>query len=320
MFRRVAIGCSIAMLALGTLQADENFPSRAVRIIDAYSAGGSSDIAMRLLTDAFGRALGQTAYVENKPGAGGLVGTAAFQNSPADGYNLMIASNAILVVIPAARSVPYDPENDFVPLGLIWRTSQILAVSPNLGVKTLNEFIAYAKSGKGVTIGSAGFGTTTHLSIEFLKREAGILLTHVPYRGTGNSLQALLSNQIDGLFGDASMLAPHVAAKTVTALAVTGPTRSRLLPDVATAPEAGLPSLTVTTWFGLVAPPKTPSAIVEKLRDALKIAQTDPTYLRNLEAKGIVLQDWGPASFTELFKRDRAIWTPIIKEAGIQID
>ena len=164
MFRRVAIGCSIAMLALGTLQADENFPSRAVRIIDAYSAGGSSDIAMRLLTDAFGRALGQTAYVENKPGAGGLVGTAAFQNSPADGYNLMIASNAILVVIPAARSVPYDPENDFVPLGLIWRTSQILAVSPNLGVKTLNEFIAYAKSGKGVTIGSAGFGTTTHLS------------------------------------------------------------------------------------------------------------------------------------------------------------
>jgi tripartite-type tricarboxylate transporter receptor subunit TctC len=320
MFRKLVIGFSVAIFSIGAAQSDDSFPSRSVRIIDAYSAGGSSDVAMRLLTDAFGRALGQTVLVENKPGAGGLVGTAAFHNSAPDGYTLMIATNAILVVIPAAKSVSYDAENDFIPLGLIWQTPQILAISPNLKVTTLNELVNHAKTAKGITMGSAGHGTTTHLSIEFLKRETGMPITHVPFRGTGNSLQALLSHQIDGIFGDASLLTPHVEAKTVTALAVTGPNRSRLLPEGATAAEAGFPSLRVTTWFGLVAHPKTPPAIVQKLRNALKIAQTDPTYRKNVETKGIVIRDWDPESFAELLKRDRATWTPMIKEAGIKLD
>lgn len=320
MLRNLVVGFAVAILGSGTTQAKDNFPSRAVRIIDAYSAGGSSDVAMRMLTDAFGRSLGQTAFVENKPGAGGLVGTAAFHNSPPDGYTLMIATNAILVVIPAAKPVSYDSENDFIPLGLIWQTPQVLAVSSNLKVSSLKDLVSYAKSGKGITMGSAGQGTTTHLSIEFLKRETGMQITHVPFRGTGNSLQALLSHQIDGIFGDASMLTPHIEAKTVTALAVTGSNRSRLLPQVATAPEAGFPSLQVTTWFGLVAPPKTPPAVVEKLRNALKIAQTDPAYRKNVESKGIIIQDWSAESFAALLKRDRASWTPVIKDAGVKLD
>jgi tripartite-type tricarboxylate transporter receptor subunit TctC len=302
-------------------RADDVYPSKPVRIIDAYAPGGSSDLAMRLLIDAFSRELGQTAYIEVKSGGSGLVGMAAFMNSPADGYTLLITSNALMVVIPAAKSVPYDPEKDFVPLGLIWHTPQVFAAKPELKVKSLGDFLAYAKSHpNGVTLGSAGVGTVTHLSIELLKRETGIPITHVPFRSTSTSLTAVIGNQVDGLFGDVTMLTPYASSHAVHALAITGTERSRLLPELPTTAEGGLPTLGTTSWFGLVVSPQTPAPVIEKLKTALQKALADPAYRASVEAKGLSVGHWDAASFAQLIHDERQKWTPVVRGAGIKIE
>jgi tripartite-type tricarboxylate transporter receptor subunit TctC len=319
--RLLVVAAMALALAATKSHAEQAFPTRSVRVIDAYSAGGSSDLAMRLLVDAFSRELKQSVYIENKPGAGGQIGTAAFLDAAPDGYTLMIAANAILVVAPAAKTVRYDPEKDFIPIGLIWRIPQVLAVRPGLNVNNLSQLITRAKSADShITMGSAGVGTSTHLAMELLKYETKGNFTHIPFRGTGNSLQALLSDQIDGLFGDVTILAPYVQSKKVIGLALTGSSRSRLLPDLQTTAEAGLPVLASGAWFGLAAPAKTPPEIVAKLRAALKAAQMDPTYRRNVAAKGVDIENWDAESFAALIKSDRAKWTPIIRAAGIKLD
>ncbi|AMN43096.1 Bug family tripartite tricarboxylate transporter substrate binding protein [Rhodoplanes sp. Z2-YC6860] len=319
----LAVALSAATLSASTqsARADETYPSKPIRIIDAYAPGGSSDLAMRMLIDAFSREIGQTAYIEVKSGGSGLVGMTAFLNSPPDGYTLFITSNALMVVIPAVRSVPYDPEKDLVPLGLIWHTPQVFATKPELKVKSLPDFLAYAKAHpNGVTLGSAGVGTVTHLSIELLKRETGIPITHVPFRSTSTSLTAVIGNQVDGLFGDVTMLTPYASSHQVNALAITGAERSRLLPELPTAAEGGLPSLGTTSWFGLVASPQTPALIIEKLKAALARALADPAYQASVTAKGLRVGHWDAASFAQLIRDERKKWTPVVREAGIKIE
>jgi tripartite-type tricarboxylate transporter receptor subunit TctC len=215
--------------------------------------------------------------------------------------------------------VSYDVEKDVVPLTTVWRSAQVLAVRPTLGVKTVAEFVAYAKANPNkLTIGSAGIGAVTHLAIEVLKREAKIEVIHVPFRSTSESMPQLIGGQIDALFGDGPIIAPQVHAGHIVALAVSGPVRGRALPEVPTMIEAGFPTIAAESWFGYVVSSKTPKPIVDRLLSAVATAQKDPDYQAKLAKQGASAGEPGPEALAKLIKNDSAKWGAIIKAAGIK--
>jgi len=304
----------------GSLAAAE-FPSRPIRVIEPYAAGGPSDTGARLAADALSRVLKQPVIVENRGGGGGLNATESYLSAEPDGYTILVGSIGPFTIIPAAKHVSYDVEKDFIPLGTVWRSALLLAVRKTLGVTTLPEFVAHAKAHPGATtIGSAGVGAVTHLASELLKREAGIDLIHVPFRSTGETMPALMGGQIDALFGDAPILAPQVKAGKIQAVAVTSRERSPALPDVPTMGEAGLPGVIAESWFGFVVRAKTPPAIVKQLQDALVTAQKDPEYQAKLARQGAGAGELGPEAFSALIKADAAKWRAVVTAAGIKLD
>jgi tripartite-type tricarboxylate transporter receptor subunit TctC len=320
MLPRLAFAALAVTLGAQGALADD-FPSRPLRIIVPYAAGGPSDAGARLVADPLARELGKPVVIENRGGAGGLSGTEAFLAGELDGHTILLGGIAPLTIIPASRKVAYVAVRDFVPIGTVWRSAQTLAVRPSMGVKTLPEFVAYAKAHPGkVTIASAGLGTVAHLAGELLKRETRIDIIHVPYRSTGASLPAVIGGQIDGLFGDASTLAPHVAAGSVVAIGVAAPQRSPALPDTPTMGEAGYPTVEAEGWHGLVVSSQTPAATVQRLRDALQKAQSDPGYQDRLKQQGATAGELGPDALAKLIRTDAAKWDAIVKAANIKIE
>jgi tripartite-type tricarboxylate transporter receptor subunit TctC len=315
---RLAFMAAALALCVQPVAADD-YPTRAVRIIVPYAAGGPSDAGARLVADPLSRELGKPVVVDNRGGAGGLTGTEAFLAGELDGHTILLGGIAPLTIIPATKKVSYVAERDFVPIGTVWRSAQTLVVRPNLGVKTLPEFIAYAKANPGkLTIASAGNGTVAHLAGELLKRETGIDIIHVPYRSTGASLPAVMGGQIDGLFGDAATLAPHVASGGVVAIGVAAPERSPALPDTPTMGQAGYPTVVAEGWHGLVVSSQTPATTVKTLRDALAKAQSDPAYQERLRQQGATAGELGPEALATLIRTDAAKWSAIVKAANIK--
>ena len=311
---------TIAVAGTGAAHADE-FPSRPLRVIVPYAAGGPSDTGSRFAAEALGRVLDKPVIVENRGGGGGLNATEAYLGITPDGYTILVGSIGPFTIIPAAKKVNYDVEKDFVPLGTVWRSAQLLAARRTLGVASVADFVAYAKAHPGATtIGSAGVGAVTHLASELLKREAGIDLIHVPFRSTGETLPALMGGQIDALFGDAPILAPQVHAGNVQALAVAAPKRAPALPQVPTMGEAGFPGVIAESWYGFVVSAKTPKAIVKRLQEALATAQADPDYQQKLAKQGASAGDIGPEPYARLIATDAAKWRAIVTAAGIRLD
>jgi tripartite-type tricarboxylate transporter receptor subunit TctC len=312
-----------ALALLSTIGAGiaQDFPSRAVRILVPYSAGGTSDTASRLVADPLSRQLGQPVYIENRGGAGGLTGTEAFFNMPADGYTLLLGGAGPFAIIPPTRSVSYSVERDVVPLGTIWRSPQLFAVSPKLGVSTMAEFLARARANPGIlTVGSAGVGALTHLSLELLKREAKLDLIHVPFRSAGGTLPALIGDQINATFSDVSLFKSYVQARKVAALAIASPQRSPLLPELVTMTEAGLPGIEAENWYGLVVSSRTPPTVVARLRAALLATHNDPAYQESLVKQGISAGELGAESFDRLIRQEIAKWKPIVTAPGFKIE
>ena len=318
--RRTLLGGVAAIIAAPVWAEEQDFPSRPVRILVPYSAGGTSDTAARLVADHLGRHLGQAVVVENRGGAGGLTGTEAFFAMQADGYTLLVGGAGPFAIIPPTKKVSYSVAHDILPLGTIWRSPQLFAVNPKLGLQTMADFLARARANPGkVLVGSAGIGALTHLSIELLKREAKIDVTHVPYRSTGGTLPALIGGHIDAAFGDVSVLATYVRAGTITALAIAAPQRSPLLPNLVTMSEAGLPGVQAENWFGLVVNSRTPEPVVARLRAAMLATQNDTAYRESLVKQGTSSGEPGFGSFDKLIHAEIARWKPIVTAPGFQV-
>lgn len=310
----------LAICGNSAARADQ-FPTRPIRVIVGYAAGGPSDTGARLIAGPLSRQLGEPVVIVDQPGGGGLNSTEAYANYAPDGYTLLLGAIGPLTVLPAAEKVSYDPIRDFTPLGLVWTSPLALAVSPKLGIKTLQQFVAYAKAHPGkLTIGSAGVGSVTHLAIELFMHEADIKLIHVPFHSTSESLPALMGGQIDALFGDTPIIAPQINAGQIIGLAVAAKKRQAIIPKVPTMAEAGEPSVEAASWFGFVASSKTPAPIIKRLQAAMSAAQRDPAYLAKLAKLGASFGEPGPEAYGELIKKDAVKWRNVIREAGIKLN
>jgi tripartite-type tricarboxylate transporter receptor subunit TctC len=297
----------------------ESYPSRPIRVLVPAAPGGPSDIGARLAAEALSRVLSNPVFVENRKGGVGVI--ESYLANEADGHTILLGSTGTLTITPAARHVSYDVERDFIPLGTVWRSVSALEVRASLGVRSVAEFIAAAKARPGgLTIGSAGVGTPAHLTIELLKREAGIDVIHVPFRSAGESLSAAIGGQVDALFADVQIVAAQLKAGTVRALAVTGPQRTSALPEVPTMAESGLPGVRSEPWFAFVISARTPPAIVKRLQDALAATRDDPLYRQALVRVGGDAGEPGPQALARLIKTDAAKWRAIVTAAGISLD
>ena len=310
----LAVSTLAVVPAIGAALA-QDYPTRAVTIIVPFTAGGPNDVAARVYADGLRRQFGASAsiVIENRAGGAGIPGTEAALQGDHDGYTLLMGGIAPLTLIPPVQKVRYNTEKDFAPLGLMWRSPQVFAVHPQLGVKSVAEFVAKAKATPGkLTIGSAGLGTVTHLANELFRREAKVDFTHVPYKSTANSLNDLLGGHIDAIFGDVALVKPQAEAGKLVALAVTGANRSPLMPDLATTGEVGFPAVQTEVWYGALVSAKAPAPIVQRLRAATLAVQNDPATQKMLHQHGVVLGEPGAEAFAKFIRQEIERWTPIV--------
>ncbi len=320
---RCGIYCAVAFsLMAANVAIAQDFPNRPIRIIVPFVAGGPTDVAARLIARSMLPHLGQPVVVDNRGGAGGITGAQTVVTSAPDGYTLLLGTFGPLIVSPAVnKALSYDAIRDLAPIGQVYRSAQVLAVNPKLGVKTLAAFVAYARANPGkVNIGSAGIGTLPHLSIEILKREAGLDVTHVPYRGTSAALTEVIGGQIEALIGDVAVVAPSAQSGQVVALAVTSPERAKLLPDVQSVREAGYAALVAESWGGLLAPAGVPPQILRRLEEALQKALVDPAFQANAEKQGWGEMTTSRAAFAKFIDDETARWKPILTSSDIKLD
>jgi tripartite-type tricarboxylate transporter receptor subunit TctC len=298
----------------------QNFPNRAITLVIPFAPGGSTSIVGRGVADKMGELLGEKVVIDNRPGAGGSVGTRAVARSAPDGYTILLGYTGTLAIGPSLyRNVGYDPRKDFAPIGLIGNAPNSLVVHPAFPAKTLAELIAYAKANPGkVNFGSAGAGTASHITGEYFARSAGITLVHIPYKGTGPALTDLLGGHIPMAFAPIPASHANVAAGTLRALAVTSLTRSGLLPDVPTIAESGLSGFDASLYYGLAAPAGTPRPIVDRLNKALRDALAADEVRKQLGNDGTEITPGTPEDYADLIDKDEKKWSQLVKASGVE--
>ncbi len=298
------------------------YPTKPIRIIIAQAPGSATDNVSRVVTGKLAVSLGQQFVIEARPGAGGTVGTEAAARSPADGYTLFMANNSTHGANPAVyRNLPYDAVKDFAPIMLLAETPYVLSVHPSLPVKSVKEFIAFAKSRPGqLNYGSAGNGSTHHLAGELLKTSAKIDLLHVPYKGTTPALTALLSGEVSAMFFTVVGIQPHIKSGKARGLAVTTAKRSEMMSDLPTMAEAGVPGFEITSWFGLLAPARTPPEIVSRLNAELVKVQAMPDVKAAMAKLGFDSVSGTPEQFAEHIRREVEKFTKLAKATGIKAE
>ena len=317
--------CLIGMAALGMAGAAgtagaQAWPSRSIRVIVPYPPGGANDFTARIYADRLPALLGQPAVVENKAGAGGEIGAAMVASSPADGYTLLfgaIGSLTIHAVLPAQKP-PYELLTAFKGVSMGSSLSLVLAVRSDLPAKSLGEFIALAKSASpSLTYGSAGNGSTQHMTGEYFQQSAGVKLTHVPYKGSAPAVSDLLGGQIDLVFETMPAIGGQLSSGKVRVLAVTGKERNALLPDVPTMREAGLPEFEVTTYYGLLVPTGTPREVIDKLSEAMQALARTPEVEQAFRKQGVEPHPSTPAETDALIRSEVEKWGRVQKIAKI---
>jgi tripartite-type tricarboxylate transporter receptor subunit TctC len=299
-------------------QAYASWPDRPVKLVVPFAPGGPVDVIARLLQPLLAEELKANFFIENKPGAAGSIGVGQVARAEPDGYTVLITSNTIMINPLLYKSVPYDLEKDFIPLVDMAGSPTAYTVNPKSGIKTVAEFVAFAKEKKGaVNYGSAGFATPSHLAGEFFKNRAGLEMTHVPFNGAGPANQALLGGQVDMVSSALPGAHPHIIAGTLTGLAVTGEKRWFDLPNVPTMVEAGYPGFVLDTYTLVLLPTETPAEIVERLSSAVRTILQKPDVRDKLRAVGLEVTAGGPDELKARFARELPMWRDVVKIAGI---
>src|SRR6266478_1596623 len=322
MKRLRALGCLAAGLALaaaGVAQA-QDYPTRPVRLVVAFTPGGTTDFMARLIADKMRSALGQSVIVENKPGANGAIGADYVAKSEPDGYTLFFTTVGAVAINPGLRSdLPYDPVRDFAPVGMAAFNSTMLVVNATMKVNSAPELVALAKAKPGaVTIGVTGIGAVSHLGLELFQSAAGIKLTVVPYRGAAQAMTDLLGGQLDGLFGDTPTVMEQVKVSKLKALAATSQDRSDIFPDVPTFVEQGFADTIANQWAGTLAPAGAPPSVIAKLNAAFNAALTDVDVRGKLAQAGVTPSPSTPEEFAQYLEREIARWSRLIRDKGIK--
>lgn len=297
------------------------FPDRPIRLVVPYPPGGSTDPVARLLAAEMQGRLGQPMIVENRSGAAGSIGTESVARAAPDGYTLLLHTTAIATEPSLKSTLPYSLEKDLRPVTEAVRGSYLLVSNPKLPARDIRELIAYGRANPGkLMYGSAGTGSSGHLIGAMFAQRAGLDVTHVPYRGGGPSITALLANEIQFVFDTVQTSRPLVAEGQLRGLAVTGGERSSLLPEVPTAKESGLEDFEVGYWLGIFAPAATPAAVVQKLGTAFREALAQANVRERIAGMGLTPVGSTPEEFAETVKQDVASWRDVIRRAKIQLD
>jgi tripartite-type tricarboxylate transporter receptor subunit TctC len=321
MHRIAALGLSLALIAVASgpqAQADD-YPSRPLRLMIGFPPGSAADITARLVGDSMSRTLGQQVVVEAKPGAGSSIAAEFVARAPADGYTLFIGTSSNLTNAVISSDLRFDFVKDFAPITPLTGLPLILAVHPSLGVSSLKELIALAKSKPGeLTYASVGPGTVPHLSTELFALRTNIKLIHVPYKGSPPAVNDLLGGRVSIMLGVASTIMPHVQAGRLKALASGAAKRPHIAPDVPTIAEAAVPGFDNSIWFGLVAPAGTPRPVIDKLAAAANTALKSDEIVPKLKAVGFEPLGSSPDEFAQLIARDMVKWGDAAKAAGMK--
>ncbi len=324
--RRVVLVAALAAACLPFMHASaqtEAWPNRVIKIIVPLTPGGSNDFLARLFAEQLQTRLGQPVVVENKPGAGGNVGTEFVAKQPPDGYTILISSNTHVVNLNFFPKLPYDPIKDFEPISLVATIPFVFAVNANLPAKTVREFVALAKAKPGTfTYGTAGIGTPHQLAAELLNVRGGIDMVHVPYKGAAGIVPALLASEITCTIGAMNSLLPHFRSGKLRPLAVAAATRTPLLPDVPTIAEAGpFPEYAVDIWLGVLAPAGTPRTFIDRLNAEINRIVRDPQIMKDrLNPIGIESVGTTPERYMEIMKADIVKYARLVKEAKIKVE
>ena len=318
-FLRLTAG-AVALPAISRIAGAQTYPSRPIRIIIGYTPAGSADITARLMGQWLSERLGQTVVIENRPGAGTNLATEAVVRAPADGYTLLLVAPANAINATLFEKLNHNYLRDIAPVAGINRFPNVMEVNPSVPVKTVPEFIAYAKANAGkLSMASSGAGSTIHMSGELFKMMTGINMTHVPYRGSAPALTDMISGQVQVMFDNIPTSIEHIRAGKLRALAVTGSTRSELLPDIPTVADY-IPGYEASAWYGLGAPRGTPPEIIEKLNTTINAILADPAVKKKFADMGATLITGSATDFGKYVADETEKWGKVIKFSGAKPD
>ena len=308
--------------ACGAATQAQEFPNRPVRIVVPWPPGGNVDITARTLAPALAEALGQQVIVDNRAGAGGTIGTAAVAKSAPDGYTLLLGSSGTVTSGPAVfKNLPYDPLKDFVAIGPIQSVAIVLTAAPKAPAQNYAEYAARARANPGqVSVASAGNGSSNHLAIELLMRQANLRLLHVPYKGSGPAITDLLGSQVESMMDQLTASIEHIRNGRLKALAISSKQRSAQLPNVPTFDELGVKGYEAATFTGIFAPAGVPPAVAEKLHAALKKAMANEAVRERYRSMGVEIMDMGQPEFAAYVRADFEKWRSLAREANIVIE
>ena len=318
----LALAACLVVAATGEHAAAQTFPAKSVRLVVPFPPGGPLDAVGRAIADKLTQAWGQPVVVDNKPGAGGNIGADLVAKSAADGYTVVMGALSTHAVNPNLYpTMPYDAVKDFAPITLVAVTPNVLVVNPSLPVHSVKELIAYAKANPGkLSFGSGSNGSAGHLAGELFKVDTGVDMVHVPYKGGAPAMQALLAGDTQLMFDNLANAMPQVKAGKLRALAVTTSQRSKLVPELPTMAEAGVPGFDISTWFGLLAPAGTPPAVIAKWNaDVTKILESSEMRER-LTAQGAEAAPMSPQQFGAFISSELAKYARIVKASGAKVD
>lgn len=322
MFRRVVSALLCASAALWTVAASaQDYPTRPIKMIVPFPAGGPADIFARAISQRMQEILGQPVILDNRSGVGGVTGIDAVAKADPDGYTIGIGSAGPLAISASLlKTVPYDATKDLAPIVLVVRVPEIAVVASNVPAKNSAELVALAKASPGkINFASTGTGGTTHLAAELYKIKAGIDIVHIPYRGAAPAVTDLLGNQVQMMFADIPVLLPHVKAGVLKPIGMASKTRAPALPDLPTFEEQGIPGVEADNWYGLVAPLKTPPAIIAKLNKAVNDALSSADVKDKLTPQGAIIAGGSPEDFGKHLLSEKAKWADVIKAAGVEL-